>query len=203
MRTKGVLLTKNELLDAAERVILDRGLGKLTMQAIAAEASVSKGSVVYHFGSMDSLVDAMAARIAEAWEADYERFIAETPPGPGRVVRAFLDHCFTDPKGWPSALRRMSKVMLAAAAHNEAAIEPIRGVFAKYSDLAEADGLPEGIGRAAVALMDGVWFYWMLELVPMPSNRFAVVKQTITAMIEPHCGELMGGHSPPDASVAT
>ncbi len=44
-------IDRSALLDAAERVVLRDGAGQLTMDAVAAEAGVSKGGVLYAFPS--------------------------------------------------------------------------------------------------------------------------------------------------------
>src|SRR5215208_3308653 len=46
-----------ELLDAAIAVIRRDGAQRLTLDAVAAEAGVSKGGVLYHFGSNAALIE--------------------------------------------------------------------------------------------------------------------------------------------------
>jgi TetR/AcrR family transcriptional regulator len=50
-------VTKQKLFDAALRLMGDRGPAEVTVDQIAAEAHVAKGSVYYNFGSKDGLVD--------------------------------------------------------------------------------------------------------------------------------------------------
>jgi AcrR family transcriptional regulator len=187
MRTKGVLITRDQLLDAAELAIVEDGIGRLTMDAVARRAGVSKGAVVYHFGSMDALVDALVARIASAWDREYAEQIALTPPGPGSVARTFLRYCMSGVETWPTSLRRTSAVMIAAAAHASGSLDPIRAVFTKYSDLADADGLPPGVGRAVVAAVDGIWWYWMMDLMPLPSARVDEMRHALERMLQDAC----------------
>src|SRR5215469_14243714 len=53
---------RERLLDAAERLVLETGAGHLTLAAVAKFAGVSKGGLLYHFPSKDSLLEAMLAR---------------------------------------------------------------------------------------------------------------------------------------------
>src|SRR5215216_5514144 len=55
-----------ELLDAAIAVIRRDGAQRLTLDAVAAEAGVSKGGVLYHFGSKRALIDGLLDR-TDAW----------------------------------------------------------------------------------------------------------------------------------------
>ncbi|WP_158885816.1 TetR/AcrR family transcriptional regulator [Amycolatopsis anabasis] len=51
--------TKQKLFDATLKLATSRGLVGLTVDEIAAEAGVAKGTVYYNFGSKDALVDAL------------------------------------------------------------------------------------------------------------------------------------------------
>ena len=51
--------TKQKLFEATLRLSASRGLVGLTVDDIAAEAGVAKGTVYYNFGSKDGLVDAL------------------------------------------------------------------------------------------------------------------------------------------------
>lgn len=69
-------IDRGALLDAAERVVLREGAGQLTMDAVAAEAGVSKGGVLYAFPSKDALIDAMISRVYASMDKIAEEFIA-------------------------------------------------------------------------------------------------------------------------------
>jgi AcrR family transcriptional regulator len=60
---------RTELLDAAVAVIRRDGAAALTLDAVAAEAGVSKGGVLYHFASKRALVDGLLSRWLDAFEA--------------------------------------------------------------------------------------------------------------------------------------
>ena len=53
---------RDQLLDAAERVVRRDGVARLTLDAVAAEAGTSKGGLLYHFASRDALITAMVGR---------------------------------------------------------------------------------------------------------------------------------------------
>lgn len=63
-------IDRDALLDAAEAIVAEEGPGRLTFDALAARAGVSKGGVLYCFASKQDLVAAMQLR-------DMERFAAE------------------------------------------------------------------------------------------------------------------------------
>ncbi|AXB43656.1 TetR/AcrR family transcriptional regulator [Amycolatopsis albispora] len=51
--------TRRRLFEATLKLATDRGLVGLTVDEIAAEAGVAKGTVYYNFGSKDGLIDAL------------------------------------------------------------------------------------------------------------------------------------------------
>ncbi len=69
-------IDRGALLDAAERVVLGEGAGQLTMDAVAREAGVSKGGVLYAFPSKDALIDALISRVFASMDRIVEDFIA-------------------------------------------------------------------------------------------------------------------------------
>src|SRR4029079_17183451 len=100
--------------DAAETVIARQGIGSLTLDAVAAEAHVSKGGLLHPFATKDRLVEALVRRCADDWRARYTAAYDETPAGPGRMARALVGMCLGDDELWTGALRRGSGGALAA-----------------------------------------------------------------------------------------
>lgn len=166
--------TPDALLDAAAGVVARQGIANLTLDAVAAEAGVSKGGLLHHFPSKDRLVEALVLRIAEQSREHYETIYARTPEGPGRMVRALLDHCLSDAEGWTQELQRNSSACFAALAQNPSLIEPMRALYSDLQRRVADDGLPPGVGEAVTAAIDGLWLYWVLGLVPV--NQALVVR---------------------------
>jgi AcrR family transcriptional regulator len=54
--------TRDRLLDAAERLLAERGLAATSVRAVCAEAGANVAAVHYHFGSKDALADAVLER---------------------------------------------------------------------------------------------------------------------------------------------
>ena len=63
---------RERLLDAAATVVRRDGAQALTLDAVAAEAGVSKGGLLYHFRSKRDLLDALVGRWLDGWQADMD-----------------------------------------------------------------------------------------------------------------------------------
>lgn len=64
---------RTEILDAAMRVVERDGLTAVTFEAVAAEADLTKGGLLYHFASRETLLDGLHQHLADAWETALEQ----------------------------------------------------------------------------------------------------------------------------------
>ncbi|MER5432419.1 helix-turn-helix domain-containing protein [Streptomyces sp. NPDC002588] len=77
------------LLEAAARLVAERGAGHVTMQEVAEVAGVGKGTLFRRFGDRDGL---LLALLAEAEAEFQEAYTAGPPPlGPGAPARDRLE----------------------------------------------------------------------------------------------------------------
>ncbi|ANY06805.1 TetR family transcriptional regulator [Pseudonocardia sp. HH130630-07] len=67
------------MLDAYETVLVEQGPGGTTLDAVAAVAEVSKGGLLYHFNSKESLAAGLLDRLRERSATDAE--LMRTDPG--------------------------------------------------------------------------------------------------------------------------
>ena len=158
------------LLDAAESVAAREGVARLTFDAVAAEAGVSKRGLLHYFSSKEQLIEAMVQRSADGWRACFMGAYEVTPEGPGRMVRAILSHCFTDARTWTDGLRRSYSAIFAALAQNSELVEPMRKVYEDLYEYIRNDGLPDHLAEVLMAAIDGLWFYWVLRLRPVDQD---------------------------------
>ena len=61
LQTRGAA-TKDKILDAAEQLFTEHGVGATSLRSIVAEANVNVASVHYHFGSKEDLIRAVIQR---------------------------------------------------------------------------------------------------------------------------------------------
>lgn len=173
----------NKLLDAAEAVVARQGIANLTLDAVAAEAKLSKGGLLHHFPSKDRLIEALVTRSAENWRRCYTEAYERTPAGPGRMARALLDHCLSDAQCWTEELRRSTSAVFAALAQNPSLIQPMRAAYSDLHRRIAEDGLPPGVSEAVMAAIDGLWLNWVLGLVPLDQERVVRVRIALEDML--------------------
>jgi AcrR family transcriptional regulator len=143
------------LLEAAAAVARRDGPRALTLDAVAAEAGVSKGGLLYHFPTKDALVEALI----DDW---LDRFEAEVREGSGGWPRAYARAV-----GARSATARATDIALMVAVAGGP--HELEAIGRRYSDwqerlLAEA---PDPVDATIVRLAaDGLWMADLFGLAP-------------------------------------
>lgn len=174
---------RDALLDAAETVAAKEGIARLTFDAVAAEAGVSKGGLLHHFTNKDQLIEAMVRRTADGWREHYTQAYKNAAPGPGRMVRGLLQGCFTDAEQWTEELRRSFSSVFAALAQNPALVAPMREAYEELYRYVEEDGLPDGLAEVLTTAIDGMWFYWVLRLRPVDQRALDRMRTTLEGIL--------------------
>ncbi|MBS0195363.1 MAG: TetR/AcrR family transcriptional regulator [Planctomycetes bacterium] len=173
----------DSLLDAAEDVVLEEGIGRFTLDSVAARAKVSKGGLIHHFPSKEILIRAMVRRIMQEWRSDVLEAVSAQPPGPGRVPRACVELAFRHRDRFADRCRRSGQVLMAATVQGATLVEPLREFQRELLGMIEQDGLPPGVGEAVVLATDGLWLQSLFSLDTFSGARAAKVRSALDALI--------------------
>ncbi len=174
----------DKLLDAAQTVVLQGGAASITLDAVAAEAGVSKGGLLHHFPSKEKLIEAMVVRIVAEWRQDVMDAIEAQPHGPGRVARAFLAMSFEDHPDFADCVRRSTVVLLTALTANPKLVQPLRDVYRELETLIANDGLKPGYGEAVLSAIDGLWFSKIFGTREVSAERSAAIRASLARLVE-------------------
>ncbi len=156
---------KAKILNAAALVVDRAGAAHLTIDAVAEQAELSKGGVLYHFPSKRKMLEGMVQYVVQQTRERVASHRSEIDDGPNPTARSLImalqeqdDH-----------ERAMSLAILAAAAENPTLLEPVRGVIAQWF----ADTEDEGpLGVMLFLAIEGIRFLDMLNLLPTnPGER--------------------------------
>jgi AcrR family transcriptional regulator len=158
---------QDRLLDAAEQVVARDGVANLTLDAVAREAGVSKGGLLYHYPSKSALITAIVERLAQRCEADQQQALAEEPPAPGAFTRAFIraHSAPIDPREVP-----VHSALLAAAGTDPQFMQPFRRRCAQWQARLETDGIDPAIAMIVRLAIDGLCLGPLLGM-PMPQGE--------------------------------
>jgi AcrR family transcriptional regulator len=151
------------VLDATKSILIERGSAYLTLDAVAADAGVSKGGLLYHFATKSALVDGLAERLQAFTEANLAR--AETDG----VVRTFLETSLpgSDEADHYWAVFSAMRSGLEVSDETRAIVQR---VFAVWSDALRA-ALDDPVHADVVRLVgDGLYLGAVLGLEPLDQS---------------------------------
>jgi len=159
---------RDRILEAAERVVTDVGPARLTLDLVAQAAGVSKGGLLYHFPSKESLLTALAHRYVQSMQ----QCIASAKGGllaadAAREIKA----CIVGMLGTEVRSKAMGAALLAAAANDLGLLEVIREHIATYT--AELAALPGNFARTAIVTLavDGLKMRESLRISPFTEQQ--------------------------------
>ena len=132
--------TRDAVLNAAYRV-LERDRGQFTLEAVAAEAKVSKGGLLHHFGTKHALLSALIARCSQQHELKMAGVMAASGCS---WLEAHVQVAFA-PDG---PYRQWLWVLVTAVQLDRSLLEESRAAFARWQGLLDGGGVAPG--RAAV-----------------------------------------------------
>lgn len=153
-------IDRDAVLDAAERVVIRDGAARLTLDAVAAEAGISKAGVLYDYGTKQALIRTVIERCVECKEARV-RETANSLEGKDANLRARIALA-SDPV--PDKDRALTFGLLASLAQEEELREPIRQAYSStMSEVRDTAAEPRGAMLAFLAL-EGLRSLEWLEL---------------------------------------
>lgn len=172
--------TRQEILQAAGRVVLARGVGALTLEAVAVEAGLSKGGLLYHFATKEDLLSGMVDQLIEMTEERIAKAMAKDS-GPGRWTRGYLAACTVDPSG-QDPLDRLATALLAAGATDPGRLDRLRCHEAAWNELSRDDGLDPTTASIVRLAADGLWMNDLFGLEVLTVNQRKAVLMRLNEM---------------------
>ncbi|MBI4578643.1 MAG: TetR/AcrR family transcriptional regulator [Planctomycetes bacterium] len=169
---------RDRLLNAAEQVVGRDGVANLTLEAVANEAGVSKGGLLYHFPTKSALITAIVERMAVQCEGDQERAVAADPCPTGAFTRAYLA-ARAEPR--EPHKRPVHTALLAAAGTDPQYLDPFRKRFLEWQARLASDGIAPEVATIVRLALDGLALGRLLDL-PGPEGelRRKVIEKLIS-----------------------
>lgn len=154
--------TRDLIITAASKVVLQRGASRMTLEAVAKEAGVSKGGLLYHFPSKEALIEGMIEHmvqgLTERIRKEYEQDDYGT--NQGRWLRALTRTNFQ------SEDLELSAGLTAAVLLQPELLEANRRAYESRQTLIEQDGVDIVWANIIRLVGDGIWFSELLGFTP-------------------------------------
>ncbi|GAA2213155.1 TetR/AcrR family transcriptional regulator [Nonomuraea monospora] len=168
-------MRRDELLDAAEDLLCDQGSAALTLAAVADRAGVSKGGLLYHYGSKEALIKGMVERLIEDFDA-----LTAAQPGDTYTER-YLGATLAAVRS--GRLRRWAVV--TGASGNLFLLAPLREAMTRWHR-EELNEEPDPVASQIVRLAcEGLWDVASHDPELNTEADLQVLEQRLKALIAP------------------
>jgi len=170
--------TRDSILDAAEKLFVEQGVSRTTLQHIATAAGVTRGAIYWHFDDKGALFNAMMERVTLPFECALASLGTADADSVLDDVRTFFVEIFRVTETNPQARRVLEIASLkvefvsemdAVRVRRRQSKEDLTAQVVERLKLAQAGGQirqdvdPQALAIGLWSLMDGLIRNWMFE----------------------------------------
>ncbi|WP_339230862.1 TetR family transcriptional regulator [Oceanobacillus sp. FSL K6-2867] len=171
---------KKNLLIAAAEIVKEEGVVKLTLEAVAHRAGVSKGGLLYHYPSKEALIKGMV----EDWKSNYFESIITMAKNDkkelGKWIRAYVQSTYSDFDN----NKLMNSAIMAAMFFNPDLLNEFRREYDNLLTKLVNDGVDPIKTTIARLSIDGLWFSEIFGMQPLNKELQTNVYRELINMIE-------------------
>jgi len=172
--------SRDKILAAAEALVIDQGAGKLTLDAVAKRAGISKGGLIHNFATKEALLAAMIEQMLHTFQ---KHLADETKDAPktshGNFITELRLSLQLDAK-----FMKVSAALLAAASAEPKLLAPVQDWYKQhYKNLSSGDlDFPEAAILSLAS--DGIYLLSLLGLLQLTESQKKQIVQTILKKAE-------------------
>ncbi|MFZ0369203.1 MAG: TetR/AcrR family transcriptional regulator [Halobacillus sp.] len=165
---------RHKILEAAALIVKEKGNDALTLDAVAKRAEVSKGGLLYHFSTKESLVEGLVQHMNNIYQQNVEELVDKEAVEEGKWARSFIN--VMHDKSVQN--ETISAGMLAAQGMNPKLLKPLQDTYADWQNHIEHDGLDQVDATILRLAVDGLWLSEIFGLGQLnPSLRKKVLER--------------------------
>jgi AcrR family transcriptional regulator len=149
---------REQILDAAEQVLVGRDPGEVTFEQIAEAAGVSRGLVHNYFGDRGGLLAAVYLRTSQRLDAELRNIVLSPPLLRSDDVHALVDVYLRFARANPGAWKLLTAV--EPSAHPD--VQRVRQArYARITSRWSGDAEGRLLARAIVGLLEAATLEWL------------------------------------------
>mgnify|MGYP002661750532 FL=1 len=173
---------KNNLLTAASEIVKEEGVVKLTLEAVAQRAGVSKGGLLYHYTSKEALIKGMVEEWTNNFFESIKTIVNKDSKESGKWNRAYGTTTLFDLDN--NNNKNLRSALMAAMFINPDLLDDYKQ---KY-DILHTKLLNDGIDPLKITmarlLIDGLWFSEIFEIAPLNEEVKKQIFDELIMMIQ-------------------
>jgi AcrR family transcriptional regulator len=179
MPKKAPLETKEKLLHAATQLILHRGASHLTLDGVALEAGISKGGLLHHFPTKQTLLVGLMDQLGEVFKRRLTEFMALEQPGQsGSFARAYIRASFE----YADDELQLTNAIAGVVGEFPELLKELQLEFADLEQKMQSDGIPAPKATVIRLACDGLWFSELLGMSGLEEPQRSALLQELLGM---------------------
>lgn len=177
---RGRKSSREKILDAAAELVSEIGAGRLTLDAVAERAGLSKGGLLYNFPNKDALLQAMIQRLIDEFLSERELLRSQAESGPNLEARLCTA---TVLKMCGGKMKEIATGMLAASYENPRLLEPVREAAKDTFDRLKANSEDLDASLLAWLAVEGLRNLEMHDISPFSDQDRERIVQAINRLL--------------------
>lgn len=169
--------TRESIFKACSRILRTKGFTSLTLKAVADEAGISKGGLLYHFPNKSSLIQGLFEYHNNLFEQRLQEILKDEDGKPGAYLRAYAKASIEEAANTKNADLYAS--LFAAEEKYSGAHRLMREKYERWQTAVENSGLDPSWATFLRLTVDGIWFSLINRYAPPQSEDL----EKITAML--------------------
>ncbi|MFF2887504.1 TetR family transcriptional regulator [Paenibacillus sp. NPDC057967] len=168
---------REHILKSAMQLILTVDFNGLTLDAVAKEAGVSKGGLLYHFPSKDALLQGITVHIFDQFTEMFHSYANKDSREHGKWCRAYIQASRQDLKKHGGIL---NVGVMSAALLEPVFVESMNNNYAYWFGKLSEDALDPVVVNLIRLTIDGLYYSDMYKLKPLDDAALdAVIEQLL------------------------
>ena len=178
-RNRNSLQTRELIFKACSQILRRDGLTNLTLKAVAKEAGISKGGLLYHFETKEALIEALFEYHNNIFEDRLKKLVTLEGESPGAYLRAYAK-ASVEQMSDPENVKLYSS-LFAAEEKYASAHKLMRQKYIGWQKKIDQCGLDSEWAMLLRFAVDGLWFSEMHRYAPPhPEQREKIVDMILS-----------------------
>ena len=171
---------REDLIDAAEAIVTELGVGELTLERVAARAGVTKGGLIYHYKTRDALLQALVERLVGKIEARSRTAAAAL----GNNVQGLLLALIDDVLEMSREEKALMANLLSAVSAHPSQLGPVQRMYQRTNTVLADAGEHAGVALMISCALDGLLFMELLDIQHFSAEQRQQMRAALVASVK-------------------
>jgi AcrR family transcriptional regulator len=173
--------SRQVILDAAETVVRENGAAHLTLDAVCAKAGLSKGGLLYHFRTKETLLQGMLDRLRDTMADARKKEAKKLSDSPARELKAYI---LSKNALWEKRIQGILTAFLAAGAHDPKLLAPVKKAHERMIDEIRASGFHPEFTHIITLALEGLWVLETLGVFSLSREGHQRIIKELLRLVE-------------------